>query len=60
MELRREVGRELPGRGGPRAKDVDLGVFGREEVVVAWLAADAARRIGHVGGGHGGVDDGRM
>jgi hypothetical protein len=49
------VGIELPGRG-LTLEDVDFGVLGREEVVIAWLTADAACRIGHLRGRHLGID----
>lgn len=52
------VGRLVPGRRGAALEDVDLGVLGREEVVVARLAADAAGAVHHVGRRHVGVDYG--
>ena len=58
MERKPGVGRLVPGRRGAALEHVDLGVFGREKVVVARLAPDAARAVHHVGGRHVRVDYG--
>lgn len=49
------VGGELP-RRRVRLEDVHFRVLGGEEVVVARLAAHAARGVGHLRGGHGWVE----
>lgn len=57
VELEVGVAGQLP-RGFVRPEDVNLGVGRWEEVVVAGLAAHAARRVCHLRGRHLRVDDG--
>ena len=42
------MGSHLPRRVTAASEHLDLGVLGREEVIVAWLAAYAASAVGQV------------
>lgn len=57
LELDLRPGGKLPRRRAG-VEDMHLGVRRGEEVVVPGLAAHAARRVGHLSGGHAGVDVG--